>query len=198
MEVLVAFGLISVLVFFVNLYMDLRERALISEKALERADDENVGNKYNMENNSMEEKIGTRDLFLETLTRIGCQYEFGEGDDITFGYQGEHFIVRANNNNHFIHIYDTYWGHVELYNVEDLSRLKKAINESNLNNGVTAVYTVDEAGGTVDVHSKTVILFTQEIPAIDDYLRMELNEFFRVHETINIEMTKQREKEMER
>ena len=198
MEVLVAFGLISVLVFFVNLYMDLRERALISEKALERADDENVGNKYNMENNSMEEKIGTRDLFLETLTRIGCQYEFGEGDDITFGYQGEHFIVRANNNNHFIHIYDTYWGHVELYNVEDLSRLKKAINESNLNNGVTAVYTVDEAGGTVDVHSKTVILFTQEIPAIDDYLRMELNEFFRVHETINIEMAKQREKEMER
>ena len=198
MEVLVAFGLISVLVFFVNLYMDLRERALISEKALERADDENVGNKYNMENNNMEEKIGTRDLFLETLTRIGCQYEFGEGDDITFGYQGEHFIVRANNNNHFIHIYDTYWGHVELYNVEDLSRLKKAINESNLNNGVTAVYTVDEAGGTVDVHSKTVILFTQEIPAIDDYLRMELNEFFRVHETINIEMAKQREKEMER
>lgn len=198
MEVLVAFGLISVLVFFVNLYMDLRERALISEKALERADDENVGNKYNMENNSMEEKIGTRDLFLETLTRIGCQYEFGEGDDITFGYQGEHFIVRANNNNHFIHIYDTYWGHVELYNVEDLSRLKKAINESNLNNGVTAVYTVDEAGGTVDVHSKTDILFTQEIPAIDDYLRMELNEFFRVHETINIEMAKQREKEMER
>lgn len=198
MEVLVAFGLISVLVFFVNLYMDLRERALISEKALERADDKCVGNKYNLENNSMEEKKGTRDLLLETLTRIGCQYEFGEGDDITFGYQGEHFIVRANNNNHFIHIYDTYWGHVELYNVEDLSRLKKAINESNLNNGVTAVYTVDEAGGTVDVHSKTVILFTQEIPAIDDYLRMELNEFFRVHETINIEMTKQREKEMER
>ena len=198
MEVLVAFGLISVLVFFVNLYMDLRERALISEKALERANDEYVGKNYNLENNSMEEKKGTRDLFLETLTRIGCQYEFGEGDDISFGYPGEHFIVRANNNNHFIHIYDTYWGHVELYNVEDLSRLKKAINESNLNNGVTAVYTVDEAGGTVDVHSKTVILFTQEIPAIDDYLRMELNEFFRVHETINIEMTKQREKEMER
>jgi hypothetical protein len=63
---------------------------------------------------------------------------------------------------------------------------------------VTAVYTIDEAGGTVDVHSKTDILFTQEIPAIDDYLRMELNEFFRVHETINIEMAKQREKEMER
>jgi hypothetical protein len=108
MAVLVAFGLILVFVYFVNMYMDLRERALISEKALERANDECAKEQIvNMENNSMEEKIGTRDLFLETLTRIGCQYEFGEGDDITFGYQGEHFIVRANNNNHFIRIYDT-------------------------------------------------------------------------------------------
>ncbi len=83
MAVLVSLGLISVLVYFVNLYMDLRERALISEKALERANDEYVGKKYNLENNSMEEKKGTRDLFLETLTRIGCQYEFGEGNDIS-------------------------------------------------------------------------------------------------------------------
>ena len=146
----------------------------------------------------MEERKGTRDLFLDTLTRIGCQYELGEGDDIIFGYQGEQFIVKANNNNHFIHIYDTYWGHVELYNVEDLSRLKKAINVSNLSNSVTAVYTVNEAGGTVDVHSKMAILFISEIPAIDDYLRMELNEFFRAHETISIEMTKQREMETEK
>ena len=37
----------------------------------------------------MEEKKGTRDLFLETLTKIGCQYEIdeseGEDGDIRFG-----------------------------------------------------------------------------------------------------------------
>ena len=76
--------------------------------------------------------------------------------------------------------------------------MKKAINVSNLSNSVTAVYTVNEAGGTVDVHSKMAILFISEIPAIDDYLRMELNEFFRAHETISIEMTKQREMETEK
>ena len=40
----------------------------------------------------MENNKGTRDLFLETLTKIGCQYEFAEeeGDDrIFFAYQGE-------------------------------------------------------------------------------------------------------------
>lgn len=199
MEVLVVLALVSLFSLCVSRYMNWRDRALISEKALEQVREERYGKQvFNNENNNMVERKGTRDLFLDTLTRIGCQYELGEGDDIIFGYQGEQFIVKANNNNHFIHIYDTYWGHVELYNVEDLSRLKKAINVSNLSNSVTAVYTVNEAGGTVDVHSKMAILFISEIPAIDDYLRMELNEFFRAHETISIEMTKQREMETEK
>ena len=199
MEVLVVLALVSLFSLCVSRYMNWRDRALISEKALEQVREERYGKQvFNSENNNMVERKGTRDLFLDTLTRIGCQYELGEGDVIIFGYQGEQFIVKANNNNHFIHIYDTYWGHVELYNVEDLSRLKKAINVSNLSNSVTAVYTVNEAGGTVDVHSKMAILFISEIPAIDDYLRMELNEFFRAHETISIEMTKQREMETEK
>ena len=41
-----------------------------------------------------ETKTGTRDLFLETLTKIGCQYEIDEEDDrILFAYQCEFLIV---------------------------------------------------------------------------------------------------------
>ena len=38
--------------------------------------------------------VGARDLFLDTLTKIGCQYQLGEGEDnrIFFAYQGEHFF----------------------------------------------------------------------------------------------------------
>jgi hypothetical protein len=160
--------------------------------------EESIVNQNNKENKIMEERKGARDLFLETLTKIGCQYEIGEGEDgdINFGYQGEYFVVRASNNNRFIHIYDTHWGHVELYDIDEFARLKKAINESNLRNSVTTVYTIDEAGSNVDVHCKSVILFTQEIPEIVDYLRLELSEYFRVHETINMEMAKQRELEV--
>ena len=144
-----------------------------------------------------EEAKGTRDLFLETLTKIGCQYEIGDGEDgdINFGYQGEYFTVRASNKVRYIQIYDTHWGHVELYNIDEFARLKKAINESNLRNSVTTVYTIDEAGGNVDVHCKSVILFIPEIPDIENYLRLELNEYFRAHETVNMEMVKQREQE---
>jgi len=204
MEILTVLIMVVVVGFFVNNYMRGREQDLsavttdVNADLYDRAIEEIKSESNNMENNNLEERKGTRDLFLETLTKIGCQYEIGEGEDgdINFGYQGEYFVVRASNNNRFIHIYDTHWGHVELYDIDEFARLKKAINESNLRNSVTTVYTIDEAGSNVDVHCKSVILFTQEIPEIVDYLRLELSEYFRVHETINMEMAKQREMEV--
>jgi hypothetical protein len=204
MEILTVLIMVVVVGFFVNNYMKGREQDLsavttdVNADLYDRAIEEMKSESNNMENKKLEERKGTRDLFLETLTKIGCQYEIGEGEDgdINFGYQGEYFVVRASNNNRFIHIYDTHWGHVELYDIDEFARLKKAINESNLRNSVTTVYTIDEAGSNVDVHCKSVILFTQEIPEIVDYLRLELSEYFRVHETINMEMAKQRELEV--
>ena len=204
MEILTVLLLVVVVGFFANNYMKGREKNLSVESTdvnadlYDRAIEELKSESNHMENNNLEERKGTRNLFLETLTKIGCQYEIGEGEDgdINFGYQGEYFVVRANNSNRYIQIYDTHWGHVELYNIDEFARLKKAINESNLRNSVTSVYTIDEAGNNVDVHCKSVILFTQEIPDIVDYLRMELSEYFRAHETINMEMAKQREMEI--
>lgn len=146
----------------------------------------------------MENNKGTRDLFLETLTKIGCQYELPEeeGDNrIFFAYQGEHFFVIATNEAKLIQIYDTHWGHVELYDIDEFARLKRAINDSNLNNNVTTVYTIDEAGSNVDVHCKFSLLFVPQIPDIEDYLRWALNEFFRVHQFVGVELAKLREKE---
>lgn len=145
---------------------------------------------------TMEPK-GTRDLFLETLTKLGCQYEIedDEDGDIHFAYQGEYFTVRARNDCQYVEIYDICWGHVELYDVDELSRLRKAINESNLRNSVIAVYTVDETGGNMNVHCKSIILFIPEIPNLENYLRMELNEYFLVHQFIGTEMARQRELE---
>lgn len=152
------------------------------------------------DNNDKDSKtMGTRDLFLETLTKMGCQYELAEEEDdnhIYFAYQGENFIVAASNDNRYIHIWDTHWEHVELYDIDEFSRLKKAINGSNLNNSVTTVYTIDEAGSNVDVHSKSIILFVPQIPDIEDYLRTELNEFFRAHRYVGNEMEKLREEKV--
>ena len=173
-------------------YVPYYSREKENDKVLVQMDEEQ--DYYNVIQAIMELK-GTRDLFLETLTKLGCQYEIDNDEDekIHFAYQGEYITALTNNYRQFVHIYDTHWGHVELYDVDELSRLKKAINESNLRNIVTTVYTVDEAGSNVDVHCKAAILFVPEIPDTEDYLRLELNEFFRVHQFIGAEMTRQRE-----
>ena len=88
----------------------------------------------NIEKKSEQTKIGTRDLFLETLTKIGCQYEIDSDDGrILFSYQGENFVVSATNEGRIVWVWDTYWGSVDLYDVDEFSRLRKAINIANLN-----------------------------------------------------------------
>ena len=158
-----------------------------------------MNNTFERSKNVMEQTKGTRDLFLETLSKIGCQYELVEGeedsDKIYFAYQGENFTASASNDGWYVHLWDTHWGHVELYDIDEFARLKKAINLSNLNCATMTVYTIDEAGSNVDVHCKSVIPFIPQIPELENYLRSELNDFFRAHQLVGNEMVKQREVE---
>lgn len=148
-------------------------------------------------NTSSGKTVGTRDLFLDTLTKIGCLYQLGEGEDdrIYFAYQGEHFFANATNEGAYVHVYDTHWEHVELYDIEELSRMKKAINTANMNAAVTTIYTIDENGQNMDVHSRMTFPFIHQMPDLEDYLKAELNSFFRAHQLIGTEMMKLREQE---
>ena len=144
-------------------------------------------------NQTMETK-GTRDLFLQTLTAIGCQYDIGEGEDdrIHFAFQGEHFLVDADNENSYLYIYDYSWGSVELYDIDDVSRLRKAINETNWRCSVTTVYTIDETAKTMLVHSKMTVLFVPQIVGLETYLKSTLTNFFRAHQLVGGELEKLR------
>ena len=95
----------------------------------------------------------------------------------------------------YVHLWDTHWGHVDLCDIDEVSRLRKAINTSNLNTAVTTVFTIDEEGKNMDVHSKSTIPFISSMPNLEDYLKVELNEFFRSHQMVGTEMHKLREQE---
>ena len=170
--------------------VDLHER----EKKVEK---ENVKSDHNhKEEKNMEEKKGTRDLFLEILTKIGCQYEIDEEDGrILFAFQGENFTADASNDRLYVRVWDPFWGSVELYDVDEFARLRKAINSANLSCATTTVFTVNEEGSTVDVHSKSIFLFIPQIPELENYLRNELSDFFIAHRLVGTEMAKLREKE---
>ena len=155
-------------------------------------------NKKNVKKETnMEKNIRTRDLFIEVLTKIGCQYQLGEGDDtrIFFTFQGENMFADASNDSLYVVVWDAYWEHVELYDIDEVSRMRKAINKSNLNSSVTTVYTIDKDGSNMDVHSRSMFAFVPQMPSIEDYLKAELSKFFRAHQLVGSEMQKLRTEE---
>ena len=170
-----------------------REASLNQDAAVRKIMTESLEESKKVVKEVMEQTKGTRDLFQETLTKIGCQYELAEEKDdnrIFFAYQGEKLFVDAQDDALFIHIWDPNWEQVELYDVDKLARLKKNINEANINYYTTTFYTINESGSTVDVHCRASVLFISEIPQIEDYLRSVLDNFFRVHQFVGTELAK--------
>jgi hypothetical protein len=149
-----------------------------------------------MEQKNEATMVGTRDLFLEILTKIGCQYEIDEEDDrILFAYQGERFVADTSNDQWYVHLWDTHWEQVELYDVDEFSRLRKAVNHANINCATITIYTIDEDSKTVDVHCKSAFPLLPQMPELENYLRGQLNDFFRAHRLVIVEMAKLKEQE---
>ena len=203
MEVLGAFAIGVVLFFLYNMWKRLDNGNEETHSAVTETMNETTTEPLKTEKMEMTEQnekmviTRTRDLFLQTLTNIGCQYEIGEGEDdrIMFAFQGENFVADATNEGCYVHLWDTFWGQVELYDIDEFTRLRKAVNAANINCATTTVYSINEAGSSVDVHSKKSILFLPQIPQIENYLRSELSDFFRAHQIVGYEMAKMREKE---
>lgn len=193
---IVLFALVGLAVYgmLISMWNDRQENKRIKKDLEQR---QALASQQVVPDQSQPLQLKTRDLFIDTLTKIGCQYQLGEGEDnrIFFAYQGEQFFADTTNEIMYVHIWDTYWGHVELYDIDEVSRLRKAINTSNLNTAVSTVYTMDEAGSNIDVHSKATIPFISAMPNIEEYLKVELNDFFRAHQYVGSEMHKLREQE---
>lgn len=153
----------------------------------------------NKEKKEMEiKRKNTWKLFIDTLEGIGCQYQHGGDDDtrIFFDYQGESFFANIDAESIYVyHIWDTHWCQVELSNIGEMSRLRKAINTSNSRTEVTTEYSIDDDTKTTIVYSKSLIrvISSMSMPSLWVDLRDELNEFFRAHHIIEVEMHKLRE-----
>jgi len=143
------------------------------------------------------EEVNAQDLFIETLTKIGCKYKVDEDSDrrIHFDYQGEHFFADTNKGSSFVHLYDTYWLEVELYQTDEVSRLRKAINTANQSELVTTLFTIDDDEKSMYVHSHYSFIFMKNIPDLDDYLKAILYSFFEVHRSVTTEVSILREME---
>lgn len=149
-----------------------------------------------LNNNNMEENqnISTRDLCVEVLRKLNCEIQFDEENEYTmyFTYQGEHFHIDTWKDCLMIGIWDTWWGTVDLDDLDDVSRIRKAINVVNINSFLTMVYSIDQEHQQFVVHTKRQCLLIPQIPDVEHYLASMLAGFFDVQRSFKEELDKLR------
>lgn len=149
-----------------------------------------------LNNDNMDEKqnISTLDLCVEVLRKLNCEVQFDEENEYTmyFTYQGEHFHIDTWKDCLMIGIWDTWWGTVDLDDLDDVSRIRKAINIVNINSFLTMVYSIDQEHQQFVVHTKRQCLLIPQIPNVENYLAAMLAGFFDVQRSFKEELDKLR------
>lgn len=139
------------------------------------------------------------DLLLEALGKIGCQWQVEDGREgwkrVYFAYQGEHFFAEASNDTVYVHLWDTFWKYVDLEDIDEVARLRKAINTANVQAPVTTVFSIDNEESKMITHCKATLPLMPSMLYRDEYLKSELDGFFDAHRVVETEMMKLREKE---
>ena len=125
-----------------------------------------------------------RELCKAILHDLNCKTEEDEeegSDRLAFKFQGETFCIIVSDDCLLATIYDFSWGSVELDDIDEVSRVRKIINEINFQyGGHTLFYTMDTDNNRMVVHTKRQILLTPEIPNLDNYMTAMLSGFFEV------------------
>lgn len=130
-----------------------------------------------------EEDKKPRNLLMNTLEEIGCQYSVDEDNAIQFKYQGETFEVYASNEIPYIQIYDYAWTGIKMDD-PDADLLKQAVNEANCHSFITTLYIMSEETNNIVLHCCTMILFTHDLSGRKKYLKAVLSAFFTAHDAV--------------
>ena len=131
----------------------------------------------------------TRDLVLETLKELGCEYKEAEELKIYFVFQGERFMIEADNDCYYINVYDLWWHHMSMYcDVEEFAAMQKTINNINACANCTVLYTINKEAEEIGVHSKKNMMFVRQIPDLKGYLVSTLDDFFKIQRSVMMEI----------
>lgn len=190
--------LITVVIFCYFLYC--QNKKYREEQEMERianAPNMTVGTETSsLNNNNMEEdqNKSTRDLCVEILRKLNCEVQFEEENEYTmfFTYQGENFRIDTWKDSLMIEIWDTWWGTVDLDNLDDVCHVRKAINTMNINSFVTMVYSIDQEHQRFAVHNKRECVLIPQIPNVENYMAAMLASFFEAQRSFKAEYDKLR------
>ena len=145
----------------------------------------------------MEETMSTRQLALKTIENIGSTPQYTEEGRIQFEYQGVIFLMEAVNDCAFVNLIWPWCHSFSKFDIDEFARVRQVVNDVNARGSVSVFYGITDSDD-VAVHIKKHFLLVQQIPGLEDYMKLMLDTFFRTARTLNLEIEKCRMQECER
>ena len=137
-----------------------------------------------------------QELFLDTLTEIGCPYEIYEYKNIIiFCYKNVFFMAHVLSDEPEIAIFCKDWESADLNDIDEVMRMKQAVNLVNNSCSISTVYNNDYDRYKLLISSSCQIYFTSHIQDRINYLRVKLNMMLSVQQDFQLEMEALRENE---
>ena len=127
------------------------------------------------------EGMTTRQLLKYALEKIGCTCEEEDDQYVTTTYQGEFLRIHATDEHPWITIYDLGWYSAPLYDINNMSLMRRAINDYNLNCMPTIVYTIEKEEDQMNIHTKVELVWGPWLPDINQYLKTYLDVLLGAH-----------------
>ena len=146
---------------------------------------------------NMEETISTRQLALKTIENIGSTPQYTEEGRIQFEYQGVIFLMEAVNDCAFVNLIWPWCHSFSKFDIDEFARVRQVVNDMNARGTASVFYGVTDSDD-VAVHIKKHFLLVQQIPDIEEYLKLMLDSFFRTARGLELEIEKCRLQECER
>ena len=149
---------------------------------------------YQEKESNMEETFSTRQLALTTIKRIGSEPKYTEDGHIQFEYQGVIFLMEATDECKFVNLIWPWCHSFSKFDIDEFARVRQVMNEINARGMASVFYSITDSD-EVAVHIKKHFLLVQQIPNIEDYLKLMLDIFFRMARTLHVEIEKCRVQE---
>lgn len=153
-----------------------------------------------MENNEthMNNKPETKNLAYSILRQLGCTPEETEDGRIRLEFQGITFLMEAVDECLFVNLIWPWCHSFSIYDIDEFARVRKVVNEINMNSSCTVFYIPNPESDEVAVHIKKHLLLTPQIPNIEEYMKVMFRSFFVAQRELVTEIEKYRLQECEK
>jgi hypothetical protein len=122
----------------------------------------------------------TRDLFIETLDKLGGQYlirsEVSTEYDIKFKFSECKFMAYATNDSYDVDIWYPNWYSIDLGDDETCDYIKNLVNDLNYVCKSKFFYTTHKDDNLLRLHSSISFQLLPNIPNIEEYVSGKLNQ----------------------